>query len=142
MDQPSFEPCTSFSWRARLVFRFELRCRVAREGRDLRPTTPVLRTAEGEQLNLRLLLLLRFCSVVPFLSSVLLRCVLSHHPATSGHGGGLHLFLRCVKVFCSSFEVSVLTRSKIFETTKKEREGFLRTNEAFTCELWNLWDIP
>ena len=79
---------------------------MAREGRDLRPTTPVLSTAEGEQLNLRLLLLLRFCSVVPFLSSVLLRCVLSHHSATSGHGGGLHLFSGCVKTFFASFGVS------------------------------------
>jgi hypothetical protein len=59
-----------FFWRARFVFHFHLLCRVACEGRGARAGVLVLPTGEGECVNPRLLLLLRFCSVVPFLSSL------------------------------------------------------------------------
>jgi hypothetical protein len=69
----------------------------------------VLRTAEGEQVNARLLLFLRFCFVSPFLSSVFWHGVFAWHlPVNSCHDVS-HLFLGCAEVFFLCFEVVVLS---------------------------------
>ena len=75
------------------------------EGRDIRRRIPVLRRGEGEYVNLWLLLFLRFCSVIPFLSSMLRGRVFLHAAAVRGCGDASHLFLGCVKVFFAFFDV-------------------------------------
>jgi hypothetical protein len=75
------------------------------ERRGARTSLPVQRAAEGEQVNAWLLLFVRFCSVVPFSSSMLWGCVFLHTAAARGCGDVSHLFLGWMKVFFAFFEV-------------------------------------
>jgi hypothetical protein len=105
VDRHNSGPCLCFLWCACFVFHFRLLCRVVCERRGARRSVPVLRAAGGEQVDAWLLLFLRFCSVIPFLPSMLWGCVFLHNTAVRGCGDALHLFLGCAKVLFVFFEV-------------------------------------
>jgi hypothetical protein len=107
VDRLNSGPCLCFLWCAGFVFHFWLLCRVECEGRDVRRRVPVLRTAKGEQVDMWLLLFLRFCSVIPFLPSMLWGCVFMHTSAASGWGNVMHLFWAARKCFLSFLRLMV-----------------------------------